>query len=203
MAGGSDPLPRRRERGFRIGGVRCHRPSPPSCRPCPPIGSDGRRAAPPPETPLILVGRDGRRRVILAADAAAQAAGLRVSMPARKAQARGRVGGGGRPPDGGRRGAGAPRVLDAAALRPDRNRLEAVINFAPKGVSEIADETCALAKAGVLNAVSIGFRPLKSEPLRTGGQKFTKWELLELSIVSVPANPSALVVQRAHPGLCA
>jgi phage head maturation protease len=75
-----------------------------------------------------------------------------------------------------------------------------VINFAPKGVLEIADETCALAKAGVLNAVSIGFRPLKSEPLRTGGQKFTKWELLELSIVSVPANPSALVVQRAHPG---
>jgi protein ImuB len=43
--------------------------------------------APPPETPLILVGRDGRRRVVLAADAAAQAAGLRVGMPATKAQA--------------------------------------------------------------------------------------------------------------------
>src|SRR5580704_16911868 len=42
---------------------------------------------PPPETPLILVGRDGRRRVVLAADAAAQAAGLRVGMPATKAQA--------------------------------------------------------------------------------------------------------------------
>jgi protein ImuB len=40
--------------------------------------------APPPETPLILV---GRRRVILAADAAAQAAGLRIGMPASKAQA--------------------------------------------------------------------------------------------------------------------
>ena len=44
-------------------------------------------AAPPPETPLVLVGRDGRRRVVLAADAAAQAAGLRVGMPATKAQA--------------------------------------------------------------------------------------------------------------------
>jgi protein ImuB len=43
--------------------------------------------APPPETPLILVGRDGRRRVVLAADAAAHAAGLRVGMPASKAQA--------------------------------------------------------------------------------------------------------------------
>jgi protein ImuB len=44
-------------------------------------------AAPPPETPLILVGREGRRRVVLAADAAAQAVGLRVGMPATKAQA--------------------------------------------------------------------------------------------------------------------
>jgi protein ImuB len=43
--------------------------------------------APPPEMPLILVGRDGRRRVVLAADVAAQAAGLRVGMPASKAQA--------------------------------------------------------------------------------------------------------------------
>ena len=43
--------------------------------------------APPPETPLILVGRDGRRRVVLAADVAAQFAGLRVGMPATKAQA--------------------------------------------------------------------------------------------------------------------
>jgi hypothetical protein len=44
LAGGADPLPRRRERGFRIGGVRCHGSSPSSCRPCPPIGSGGRRA---------------------------------------------------------------------------------------------------------------------------------------------------------------
>src|SRR5580698_2076778 len=43
--------------------------------------------APPPETPLILVGRDGRRRVVLAADAAAQAVGVRVGVPASKAQA--------------------------------------------------------------------------------------------------------------------
>jgi protein ImuB len=44
-------------------------------------------AAPPPEAPLVLVGREGRRRVVLAADAAAQRAGLRVGMPATKAQA--------------------------------------------------------------------------------------------------------------------
>ncbi|RUX73729.1 DNA polymerase Y family protein, partial [Mesorhizobium sp. M2A.F.Ca.ET.040.01.1.1] len=44
-------------------------------------------AAPPPETPLVLIGRDGRRRVVLAADAAAHAAGLRIGVPASKAQA--------------------------------------------------------------------------------------------------------------------
>jgi protein ImuB len=44
-------------------------------------------AAPPPEAPLVLIGRDGRRRVVLAADAAARAAGLYIGMPASKAQA--------------------------------------------------------------------------------------------------------------------
>src|SRR5882672_10542386 len=44
-------------------------------------------AAPPAETPLVLVGREGRRRVVLAADTAAQRAGLRVGMNATKAQA--------------------------------------------------------------------------------------------------------------------
>ena len=44
-------------------------------------------AAPPAEEPLVLIGREGRRRVVLAADRAALATGLRVGMPATKAQA--------------------------------------------------------------------------------------------------------------------
>jgi protein ImuB len=43
-------------------------------------------AAPPAEAPLVLVGREGRRRVVLAADEAAQRAGLHVGMPVTKAQ---------------------------------------------------------------------------------------------------------------------
>ncbi|RWC49658.1 MAG: DNA polymerase Y family protein, partial [Mesorhizobium sp.] len=43
-------------------------------------------AAPPVEAPLALIGRDGRRQVVLAVDAAAQAAGVRVGMPATKAR---------------------------------------------------------------------------------------------------------------------
>src|SRR3546814_10575014 len=42
--------------------------------------------APPAEAPLVLIGHDGRRRVVVAADVAAQDAGLRVGMPATKAQ---------------------------------------------------------------------------------------------------------------------
>ncbi|WCM27341.1 DNA polymerase Y family protein [Sphingomonas sp. QA11] len=43
--------------------------------------------APPAEAPLVLIGHNGRRRVVVATDAAAHAAGLRVGMPATKAQA--------------------------------------------------------------------------------------------------------------------
>jgi HK97 family phage prohead protease len=44
----------------------------------------------------------------------------------------------------------------------------------------------------VLNAVSIGFRPLKWEPNEHGGYTYTEWELLEFSIVPVPANQDAV-----------
>ncbi len=43
-------------------------------------------AAPPREAPLVLIGHDGKRRAVLAADEVAQAAGLRIGMPATKAQ---------------------------------------------------------------------------------------------------------------------
>lgn len=42
--------------------------------------------APPPEAPLVLIGREGGRRVVLAADAAARAAGLHLGMPVTKAR---------------------------------------------------------------------------------------------------------------------
>lgn len=45
-----------------------------------------RTSAPSVETPIVMLGRQGNRRLVLAADAAARAAGLRVGMPASKAQ---------------------------------------------------------------------------------------------------------------------
>jgi hypothetical protein len=60
-----------------------------------------------------------------------------------------------------------------------------------------ADETYALVKAEILGACRSDF-PRSTTPLPDGGQKFTKCELLEISIIAVPANPSALVVQRRY-----
>lgn len=54
-----------------------------------------------------------------------------------------------------------------------------------------------LYKGGFLSAVSVGFKGKKAVP-RDGswGMKFESQELLELSLVSVPANPNALVTAK-------
>ena len=68
----------------------------------------------------------------------------------------------------------------------------------PLGASRTADEFCALAKAGVLSAVSVGFRPIDAEPIKNGrGVLWKACELLELSLVAVPSNPNAVVMERA------
>ena len=76
----------------------------------------------------------------------------------------------------------------------------ATIEFPPAGTSDRSDEYLALLKAGILGAVSVGFLPIEFRPRAGGGFLFTKWEILELSVVSVPANPSALVTERSIGG---
>ena len=74
-------------------------------------------AAPPAEAPLVLVGREGSRRVVLAADAVAMTAGLRVGMPVAKAQ----VLVPGRPGRAASQPEAAPRQPSAAAGRWTRS----------------------------------------------------------------------------------
>lgn len=77
------------------------------------------------------------------------------------------------------------------------DRVEALITFAPAGISAKADEYCGLAKAGILNTVSIGFEGIEMEPLKGGGIYYKKWMLMELSLVAVPANKDARVIERS------
>lgn len=89
--------------------------------------------------------------------------------------------------------------IGAAEIEIKTDRVEAVITFAPEGASAKADEYCALAKAGVLNTVSPGFIEKETAPIKGGGIHVTKWELLELSLVTVPCNAEALVIERQLP----
>jgi HK97 family phage prohead protease len=79
--------------------------------------------------------------------------------------------------------------------------LQADIEFAPQGVSAKADEICGLVKAGVISTVSIGFDPIEVEPMDPrkpkGPQRYLSIDLMELSVVSIPANPNAQVIARS------
>jgi HK97 family phage major capsid protein len=56
-----------------------------------------------------------------------------------------------------------------------------------------AKDVHALMRDGVLDALSIGFRTISSEPRAGGGRTLTEIELVEISVVTFPANARALV----------
>jgi len=86
-------------------------------------------------------------------------------------------------------------------LRVDKNALKGRLVMAPLGTSNRIDEIRKLIEAGILKAVSVGFRDIESEPLDKknpfSGRRFLKQELVETSLVSVPANPNALAVVKS------
>jgi len=62
-----------------------------------------------------------------------------------------------------------------------------------------------LVREGILRTVSVGFQPIEKQPLTKDADKtfgpfrFTKSQLLECSLVSVPANPNALAIAKDLP----
>ena len=84
-------------------------------------------------------------------------------------------------------------------LRVVDKQLRGFLELAPAGTSERIDEIRKLIDADILRAVSVGFRPKASRPRPESdyGVFFTKAELLETSLVSVPANPNALAVAKS------
>lgn len=53
-------------------------------------------------------------------------------------------------------------------------------------------------KYGLLNSVSIGFKPTEYSFLDGGGIKWLKYEIYELSVVAVPANADATILEAKH-----
>lgn len=77
-------------------------------------------------------------------------------------------------------------------------KLIADVEFATKDQNPFADQIYQMVQAGYIRAVSVGFMPLEEPEIRRGkggeflGYEFTRQELHELSVVSVPAHQDAL-----------
>lgn len=82
-------------------------------------------------------------------------------------------------------------------VKVEAGRLIGKLNLLPAGISERLDEIRAAVEAGVLRAVSVGFHAIDAEPMGKGGVRFKKAELVECSLVSIPANPNALALAKS------
>lgn len=89
----------------------------------------------------------------------------------------------------------------ALNVRIEGGALMGDIEFAPAAANPDAEIVYQLVKGGYLNSVSVGFQPiewaLSKDKSRAGGVDFKKQELLEISVVPVPANANALVQAKA------
>jgi len=86
-------------------------------------------------------------------------------------------------------------------VRVEAGKLKGRLIFAKEGTSARIDELRRLVEQKILRAVSVGFKPLDAEPMDPkqpwGPQKYKRQELLETSLVSVPANPAALSLAKS------
>ena len=93
-----------------------------------------------------------------------------------------------------------PPVAKATSVKVVDGKLMFKIQFPQEGTSQEADTYRKLYKSGFMNASSVGFAPkewVDGDGKKTPFRKFTKQELLELSLVSVPANSDALVTAKS------
>ena len=89
-------------------------------------------------------------------------------------------------------------VASVASMWLNTAGLVGRIKWPPMGISAKSDEVRGLVKAGVLNAISIGFKPTQAVPIDSknprGPKKYLRCDLLEVSWVTLPSNPDAIVI---------
>ncbi len=82
-------------------------------------------------------------------------------------------------------------------LNPTANALHFRARMAkvdePGPLRERLREAWLALKSKLVSGISIGFLPLKWEPLQSGGRRFTEIQLTEISSVTVPANMDASI----------
>jgi len=84
-------------------------------------------------------------------------------------------------------------------VRVQKGALVGELELLPEGRSTRVDEIRAFVETGMLRAVSVGFHPIEAEKIKDspkGGVHFKRAELVECSLVSIPANPNALQVAK-------
>lgn len=95
----------------------------------------------------------------------------------------------------------SPPIGRASNLMVEDGKLKGDIEFAPADVYPFAETIYRMVAGGWLNAVSVGFQPKEydwaDDEDREWGLDFKRQDLLEISIVPVPALPSALIEARA------
>jgi HK97 family phage prohead protease len=95
-----------------------------------------------------------------------------------------------------------PPVGRVVSIEKAGGQLRGTIEFADAETYPFADTVFRLLKGGYLSAVSVSWLPLDwkytTDKSRPGGIDFKRQELLEISVVPVPALASALVTARAH-----
>jgi len=65
----------------------------------------------------------------------------------------------------------------------------------PGALKDRLDDAWQHVKVGLVRAVSVGFKALETSYIKEGGIRFIKWNWLELSLVTIPANPDATISQ--------
>jgi len=99
-----------------------------------------------------------------------------------------------------------PAVARAKEVKKEDDKLTFLIEFPPEGVNDLSDKLFNLYKLKIMRASSVGFLPLKydwieDENGRYRGIHFIQQELLELSLVNVPAHPAALAMSLYGKGI--
>jgi HK97 family phage prohead protease len=94
-----------------------------------------------------------------------------------------------------------PAIGRAANIRKDGGALRSSVTFAQPDDHPLADTIYRLVKGKFINAASVGWIPLKYSFVEGGdrgyGVDYEEQELLEWSVVNIPANPECLVGARS------